>query len=90
MVTYSSFLYELYVYQYATGYSAAQSLSHQILTEGQPAVERYINEFLKRVAQTINRNIKNAGVDMTTPQPIEEACEVFEQKLDAFEKLMKA
>lgn len=27
---------------------------------------------------------------MTTPQPIEEACEVFEQKLDAFEKLMKA
>ena len=42
-----------YVYQYATGYSAAQSLSHQILTEGQPAVERYINEFLKRVAQTI-------------------------------------
>lgn len=38
-----------YVYQYATGYSAAQSLSHQILTEGQPAVERYINEFLKKV-----------------------------------------
>ena len=27
---------------------------------------------------------------MTTPKPIEEACEVFEQKLDAFEKLMKA
>ena len=37
-----------YVYQYATGYSAAQSLSHQILTEGKPAVERYINEFLKK------------------------------------------
>ena len=36
-----------YVYQYATGYSAAQSLSHQILTEGKPAVERYINELEK-------------------------------------------
>ena len=36
-----------YVYQYATGYST-QSLSHQILTEGKPAVERYINEFLKK------------------------------------------
>ena len=43
MVTYSSFLYELLCISIATGYSAAQSLSHQILTEGQPAVERYIN-----------------------------------------------
>ena len=41
------FYMNYYVYQYATGYSA-QSLSHQILTEGQP-VERYINEFLKKV-----------------------------------------
>ena len=37
MVTYSHFYMNYYVYQYATGYSAAQSLSHQILTEGQPA-----------------------------------------------------
>ena len=35
-------------------------------------------------------NAKNAGVDMTTPEPIEQACQVFEQKLDDFEKLMKA
>jgi len=34
--------------------------------------------------------LKNAGVDMTSPKPIEQACEVFEQKLDAFEKLIKA
>ena len=85
------FYMNYYVYQYATGYSAAQSLSHQILTEGQPAVERYINEFLKKGSSNYPIEIlKNAGVDMTTPQPIEEACEVFEQKLDAFEKLMKA
>lgn len=85
------FYMNYYVYQYATGYSAAQSLSHQILTEGQPAVDRYINEFLKKGSSNYPIEIlKNAGVDMTTPEPIEQACEVFEQKLDAFEKLMKA
>lgn len=85
------FYMNYYVYQYATGYSAAQSLSHQILTEGQPAVERYINEFLKKGSSNYPIEIlKNAGVDMTTPQPIEDACKVFEEKLDAFEKLMKA
>lgn len=85
------FYMNYYVYQYATGYSAAQSLSHQILTEGKPAVERYINEFLKKGSSNYPIEIlKNAGVDMTSPKPIEQACEVFEQKLDAFEKLMKA
>lgn len=84
------FYMNYYVYQYATGYSAAQSLSHQILNEGQPAVDRYINEFLKKGSSNYPIEIlKNAGVDMTTPEPIEQACEVFEQKLDAFEKLMK-
>ncbi|MHB7917792.1 oligoendopeptidase F [Staphylococcus borealis] len=85
------FYMNYYVYQYATGYSAAQSLSHQILTEGKPAVDRYINEFLKKGSSNYPIEIlKNAGVDMTSPEPIEQACEVFEQKLDAFEKLMKA
>ncbi|QLK85644.1 oligoendopeptidase F [Staphylococcus sp. 17KM0847] len=84
------FYMNYYVYQYATGYSAAQSLSHQILTEGQPAVERYINEFLKKGSSNYPIELlKNAGVDMNTPQPIEEALHVFEQKLDAFEKLME-
>ncbi|WP_145429370.1 oligoendopeptidase F [Staphylococcus haemolyticus] len=85
------FYMNYYVYQYATGYSAAQSLSHQILTEGKPAVERYINEFLKKGSSNYPIEIlKNAGVDMTSPEPIEQACEVFEQKLDTFEKFMKA
>ncbi|EKU48094.1 oligoendopeptidase F [Staphylococcus massiliensis] len=85
------FYMNYYVYQYATGYSAAQSLSKQILEEGEPAVERYINEFLKKGGSNYPIELlKNAGVDMTTPQPIEEACQVFEEKLDAFEKLMKA
>ncbi|UXR78881.1 MULTISPECIES: oligoendopeptidase F [unclassified Staphylococcus] len=85
------FYMNYYVYQYATGYSAAQSLSHQILTEGEPAVERYINEFLKKGSSNYPIELlKNAGVDMTTPQPIEDALHVFEQKLDAFEALMES
>ncbi len=84
------FYMNYYVYQYATGYSAAQSLSHQILTEGQPAVERYINEFLKKGSSNYPIEIlKNAGVDMTTAEPIENAMKFFEEKLEQFEKLIK-
>lgn len=84
------FYYNFYVYQYATGYSAAQALSKQILDEGAPAVERYINEFLKAGSSDYPIEVlKKAGVDMTSKQPIEEAMEVFEEKLNAFEKLVK-
>lgn len=69
---------------------AAQALSKQILEEGEPAVERYINEFLKAGSSDYPIEVlKKAGVDMTSKQPIEEAMEVFEQKLNAFEKLVK-
>ena len=76
-----------YVYQYATGYSAAQSLSHQILTEGKPAVKDILMNSEKGSSNYPIEILKNAGVDMTSPEPIEQACEVFEQKLDTFENL---
>ena len=83
------FYYNYYVYQYATGYSAAVALSNQILSEGQPAVDRYINEFLKAgCSDTPIEVLKKAGVDMTSSSPIEEACKVFEQKLNELEKLL--
>ncbi len=82
------FYYNYYVYQYATGYSAATALSKQILEEGQPAVERYI-EFLKSGSSDYPIEVlKKAGVDMTSAQPIEEACKVFAEKLDEMEKLL--
>ncbi|ANZ33790.1 oligoendopeptidase F [Staphylococcus carnosus] len=85
------FYMNYYVYQYATGYSAAQSLSYQILNEGEPAVKRYINEFLKKGSSNYPIEIlKKAGVDMKSPEPIEQACQTFERKLDEFEKLIKA
>lgn len=85
------FYYNYYVYQYATGYSAAMALSDQILKEGQPAVERYINEFLKAGSSDYPIEVlKKAGVDMTTSAPIKQACLVFEERLNEFEKLVKS
>jgi oligoendopeptidase F len=82
------FYYNFYVYQYATGFSAATALSKQILEEGEPAVTRYI-DFLKAGCSDYPIEVlKKAGVDMTTSQPIEEACQVFEQRLNELESLL--
>jgi oligoendopeptidase F len=82
------FYYNYYVYQYATGYSAATALSKQILTEGQPAVDRYL-DFLKSGSSDYPIEVlKKAGVDMTSSKPIEEACKVFEEKLNEMEELL--
>lgn len=82
------FYYNYYVYQYATGYSAATALSRQILEEGQPAVDRYI-EFLKSGSSDYPIEVlKKAGVDMTSSKPIEDACRVFEEKLNEMENLL--
>ncbi|WP_075981427.1 oligoendopeptidase F [Bacillus massilinigeriensis] len=82
------FYYNYYVYQYATGYSAATALSKQILEEGQPAVERYIG-FLKSGSSDYPIEVlKKAGVDMTSPKPVEDACKVFEERLNEMERLL--
>ncbi|TCJ04403.1 oligoendopeptidase F [Cytobacillus praedii] len=82
------FYYNYYVYQYATGFSAATALSKQILEEGKPAVERYI-DFLKAGSSDYPIEVlKKAGVDMTSSKPIEDACKVFEEKLIEMESLL--
>lgn len=74
-----------YVYQYATGFSSAVTLSKMILEEGPVAVERYI-DFLKSGSSKYPLDtLKLAGVDMTTTAPIEKALSVFEQLLDEME-----
>lgn len=82
------FYYNYYVYQYATGFSAATALSKQILEEGQPAVERYL-EFLKSGSSDYPIEVlKKAGVDMTSSKPIADACKVFEERLNEMESLL--
>lgn len=82
------FYYNYYVYQYATGFSAATALSQQILDEGEEAVNRYI-EFLQAGSSDYPIEVlKKAGVDMTSSEPIEAACKVFEEKLNEMEQLL--
>jgi oligoendopeptidase F len=82
------FYYNYYVYQYATGFSAATALSKQILEEGEPAVKRYL-EFLSSGSSDYPIEVlKKAGVDMTSSKPIAEACKVFEAKLTEMESLL--
>lgn len=83
------FYTSFYVYKYATGFSAATSFSKQILEEGAPAVERYLG-FLKSGGSDYSINIlKKAGVDMSTPEPIEQAMSVFEELIEQMEQLTK-
>lgn len=82
------FYYNFYVYQYATGISAAASLVQQILHEGQPAVERYL-KFLSSGSSDYSINLlKKAGVDMTTPEPVRQAFQLFEAHLSQMEALL--
>ena len=84
------FYMNYYVYQYATGYSAAATLSEIVLNGTKEDSDRYINEFLKKGSSNYPIEIlKNAGVDMTTREPIEKAMKFFEEKLDQFEQLIK-
>ena len=82
------FYSEFYVYQYVTGYSAATTLADKILKESQPAQEKYIN-FLKSGGSDYSLNIlEQAGVDMSSPKPIEITLNNFSTMLDQMEKLL--
>lgn len=83
------FYYDYYVFQYATGYSAAIALSRQILQEGAPAVERYLTFLSGGCTKSPVDLLKDAGVDMTTPEPINDALSLFGQLLDEMEVLME-
>ena len=82
------FFYNYYVFQYATGYSAAIALSRQILEEGAPAVERYMNFLSSGCTKSPIELLKDAGVDMTTPKPVNDALALFSTLLDEMEELM--
>jgi len=77
-----------YVYKYATGFSTATALKEQILQEGEPAVARYL-DFLKSGSTDYPINLlKKAGVDLLTPQPVNDALRYFEELLNQLEELV--
>jgi oligoendopeptidase F len=81
------FYYDFYVYQYATGLSAALALSKQIIAEGQPAVDRYLRFLSSGSSRSSIDLLREAGVDMTTPAPIQAAMDQFDTLLDELEAM---
>ena len=84
------FYYNYYVFQYATGYSAAIALSRKILTEGESAVKDYVNFLSGGCSKSPIDLLKGAGVDMTDPAPVEAALGLFGELLDEMEDLLDA
>ena len=81
------FYYNYYVFQYATGYSAAIALSRRILKEGESAVKDYIEFLSGGCSKSPIDLLKGAGVDMTSPEPVNQALELFGRLLDEMEAL---
>jgi oligoendopeptidase F len=83
------FFYNYYVFQYATGYSAAIALSRKILSEGESAVADYLNFLSGGCSKSPIDLLKGAGVDMTGPEPVNQALQLFGELLDEMEELME-
>jgi oligoendopeptidase F len=82
------FYRNFYVYKYSTGMAAALALSRQILEEGQPAVDRYIGFLSGGSSRYSTELLKDAGVDITSPEPVEEALTVFGERIEELERLL--
>ncbi len=83
------FYYNFYVYQYATGFSAAVALAEKILNEGAPAVENYKKFLSGGCSKPPIELLRIAGVDMATPEPVNAGLKLFDELLGEMEELMK-
>ena len=82
------FFYNYYVFQYATGFSAAVAIANRILAEGAPAVADY-KRFLSGGSSTDPVSLlKIAGVDMSTPEPVNSALELFGELVEELEEIL--
>ena len=82
------FYYDFYVYQYATGFAAATTLSQRIEDDDPAHTEAYLN-FLKSGSSAYPiETMRKAGVDMTQREYLEKAFKVFEERLNELEKLI--
>ena len=83
------FFYNYYVFQYATGFSAAVAIANRILAEGAPAVADY-KKFLSSGGSSDPISLlKIAGVDMSSPEPVNSALKLFGELIEEMEELNK-
>ncbi len=83
------FYYNFYVYQYATGFSAAVALAEKILSEGAPAVENYKKFLSGGCSKSPIELLRIAGVDMASPEPVNAGLKLFEELLGEMEALVE-
>lgn len=81
------FYYNFYVYQYATGFSSAVAIAHNILKNGAPAVEAYKKFLSSGCTDAPVELLKIAGVNLESPQPIQDALDVLGGILDEMEAM---
>ena len=79
-----------YVYKYATSYSAAVTLTEKILKEGDAAVQPYLRFLTLGASEDPLESLKIAGVDLSTPEPVDTALTKFEQILGETERLFRS
>ncbi len=82
------FYHAFYVYKYATGISAAVALSEQVLSGKADSVNAYLDFLRSGGSKFPLETLQAAGVDMTTPAPIESTLRLFERRLDDLESLL--
>jgi oligoendopeptidase F len=82
------FYHAFYVYKYATGISAAVALSQRVLSGEPGSVDAYLDFLRSGGSKFPLETLKVAGVDMTTPAPIESTLRLFERRLDELEALL--
>lgn len=83
------FYRSFYVYQYATGYSAAVAFSRKILSGDADARDSYLGFLSAGSSKPALDILRDAGVDMESPQPVEECLKTFEETLDQLIKLLE-
>ena len=82
------FFYNYYVFQYATGFSAAVAIANRILSEGESAVKDYKRFLSSGGSSDPISLLKIAGVDMSSPDPVNSALQLFGELVDEMEKLV--
>jgi len=78
-----------YVYQYATGYAAAMTLSEKVRTQGEAAQQAYLGFLASGGSDYSIKLLQNAGVDMTSREPFAITFKKFSHCLDQLEKIIK-
>ncbi|MBS5479273.1 MAG: oligoendopeptidase F, partial [Coriobacteriia bacterium] len=83
------FYYNYYVYQYSTSFAASVAVSRRILEQGAPAVASYLDFLRGGCSKTPIELLRGAGVDLSTPQPVQDALYVFANLVQELDELTR-